>query len=375
LVKISDDVLSETFIRAHAELLPARVAVLSGMVVPQRGGRPVLSQGVLPRAWRKAARLIRRKPWDWEITLAFIQAIRQTGARAVLAEYGPTGVRVREACEITGVPLIVHFHGYDASMQSVLEEHQTTYPALFKQAAAVIAVSRAMEKTLVSLGAPAEKVHYNPCGVDCSLFYGANPASAPPVFLAVGRFVAKKAPHLTLLAFAEAHRSCPAARLRMIGDGDLLDVCRDMARGLGIADAVTFLGAQSPAVVRDEMRAARAFVQHSVEAAGGDSEGTPVGVIEAGASGLPVIATRHAGIPDVVVDGETGFLVAERDVPAMAAQMLRVANEPALAARLGQAARERITNHFSLARSIDRLWAVIDSSIVEHSDGKDGMRH
>ena len=133
--------------------------------------------------------LLLRRDRDWEITAAYVRAFRRCRAAAVLAEYATTGVRVLEACRVIGVPLIVHFHGYDASVRSVLEEHAGAYPILFRQAAAIVAVSRAMQRKLISLGAPPEKVHYNPCGVDCRVFGGAEPAAAPPVFLAVGRFV------------------------------------------------------------------------------------------------------------------------------------------------------------------------------------------
>src|SRR5262249_21495010 len=117
------------------------------------------------------------------------------------------------------------FHGFDASVYSVLMENAQTYPAMFEDAAAIIAVSQAMKRKLVSLGAKAERVHYNLCGVDCELFKGADPANADPVFLAVGRFVEKKAPQLTLAAFADVWRVASECRLRMIGDG-LLDGCK-----------------------------------------------------------------------------------------------------------------------------------------------------
>jgi glycosyltransferase involved in cell wall biosynthesis len=112
------------------------------------------------------------------------------------------------------------------------------------------------------------------------------------------------------------------------------------------------------------MLKARCFVQHSVEASNGDSEGTPVGILEAGASSLPVVATRHAGIPDVVVEGQTGFLVDERDTTAMAAQMLRLAQDSELAARLGSAARLHVERNFSQEQSLDRLWTIIESAIA-----------
>ncbi len=366
IVKYRELTISETFIWAHVERLPATVTVVQGWI-PHVGTQPVLSTTLLGRLSRKIWRLLARPDDHWEITLAYQKVFRKSRAAAVLAEYGITGVRVMEACRRMGIPLIVHFHGFDASSHEVLKSYAETYPLLFQEAAAIIAVSRAMQKKLLSLGVPPEKVYYNPCGIDCQAFGGADPASAPPVFLAVGRFVEKKAPYLTLLAFAEVYRSCHEARLRMIGDGPLLSVCQDLAKALQIENAVTFLGAQPHSVVQEEMRQARAFVQHSVESSSGDSEGTPVGILEAGASGLPVLSTRHAGIPDVVLEGKTGFLVDERDVHGMAKYMLKLIQQPGLARELGQTARRRIETHFSMEQSISRLWSIIESCIADFS--------
>jgi colanic acid/amylovoran biosynthesis glycosyltransferase len=351
---------SETFIRGHVEGLPARVTLVHSWP-PSVGVGPVLSPPA--RAWHKAVGLLTGRGAREATTAGYVAAFRRARAEAVLAEYGTTGVDVMEACGRLGLPLVVHFHGYDASVRSVLEENAETYPRMFKSAAAVVAVSRAMQRKLVELGAPADKVHYNPCGIDCRKFSGADPASAPPVLLAVGRFVEKKAPQLTLRAFAAAHEVRADARLRMIGDGPLLDECRALARSLDIGDAVTFLGAQPHEVVGREMRAARGFVQHSVEASNGDCEGTPVGILEACASGLPVVATRHAGIVDVIAEGQTGFLVDERDVDGMSRHVLRLIEEPELAGRLGRAARQRIEGQFSMEDSFGRLWTIIEACI------------
>jgi glycosyltransferase involved in cell wall biosynthesis len=352
--------LTETFIRSHVAEAPAGSLVVYGWR-PKVGGRNVLSLPaiVFHKVWRE----LTGAGLERENTASYLKAFRRHRVAAVLAEYGDTGVLVTEACRRAGVPLIVHFHGYDASVREVLEENAETYPAMFRQAAAVIAVSRAMRAKLISLGAPPEKVYYNPYGVDCEQFAGADPAAAPPLFVAVGRLTQKKSPQATLAAFAEVLRGCPAARLRMIGDGPLMGECRELVRGLGIGDAVALLGPQPHSVIKEEMRRARCFVQHSVEAPSGDCEGTPVSVIEAGASGLPVVSTRHAGIPDVVVEGETGFLVAEGDVRGMAAHMLRLAREPELAGELGRAARRRVESHFSKGQSLARLWAIVESCI------------
>ncbi len=354
-------VVSETFIRGHAERLPAKVVLVHSWP-PSIGDRPVLRWPT--RLVYKVRRRLLSAGTRNETTAAYMAAFRRARAQAVLAEYGTTGVATMEACRELGIPLIVHFHGYDASVHAVLNENRETYPLMFQQAAAVIAVSRSMARKLISLGCPSEKVHYNPCGINCHDFRGAEPSSAPPVFLAVGRFVEKKAPQLTLKAFAIVHQSMPAARLRMIGEGPLLDECRQLAIELKLQDAVTFLGAQPPAAVQKEMRSARCFVQHSMEATNGDCEGTPVGILEAGASGLPVVSTRHAGIADVIVEGVTGFLVDEGDVDGMAAHMLRLAQDPELARDLGVAARQRIESHFSEKLSDRRLWAVIEPCLA-----------
>ena len=360
IVKASGPV--ETFVRAHADGLPGKVTLIHELP-PRIGDRPILSQTPASRACRKVVRLLRRRDWDWEITSAYLKAFRRARATAVLAEFGQAGVVAWEACRRLRLPLIVHFHGADVSKHAVLDAYGDRYRRLFGNARALVVVSRAMQRKLISLGAPPAAVHWNPAGVDCDAFRNAAPAAADPTFLAVGRFVDKKAPQLTILAFADVYRRRPQARLRMIGNGPLLDACRDLAGGLGLADAVTFLDAQPHPVIQDEMRRARAFVQHSIEARSGDCEGTPVAILEAGASGLPVVSTRHAGIPDVVIERETGLLVDEHDVRGMADAMVRLVDEPALAGRLGAAARDHVRAHHSMQHSLDRLWAIIASCL------------
>lgn len=349
---------SETFIRQHVTGLPAETVLLDDWPPWAKSGSP--RGRTLPRrAFDRALRPLFPERYVRRITSAYVEQFRGQRVDAVLAEFGPTGVAVTDACRQLSLPLVVHFHGYDVSARRVLAQYGAGYRVMFRQAAGLVSVSRAMRQKLIGMGAPPERVHYNPCGVDCELFGGAEPARSPPLILAVGRFVEKKGPQLTLAAFADVLRQYPEARLRMIGDGPLLGECRRLSRSLAIDRAVTFLGSQTHRRVADEMRRARLFAQHSIEAASGDSEGTPVSILEAGASGLPVVATRHGGIPDVVMDDETGLLVEEQDVAGMARQMLRLLRDPALAASLGGAARRRVGAHFSAERSIARLWTII----------------
>lgn len=356
---------SQTFIQAHREHLPARVVNLyvqnyetfadddGPLVKPELAGR--LTRAVLRRSLNVDAQHFQQQ--------ALRSFLRRSRVDAVLAEFGPTATLVMDVCSQMNIPLIAHFHGFDAYRRSTLESYRKLYERLFQTAAAIIAVSNDMQAQLIKLGAPAEKVHYNSCGVDPSLFKDADPLHSAPVFVAAGRFVNKKAPHLTLLAFQRVLEEVPEARLIMIGDGLLWDACYQMARALRLSGAAELPGVLSHLEVARTMQNARAFVQHSLQPQDGDSEGTPVAVLEAGAAGLPVIATRHAGIKDAVIDGKTGLLVDEGDVPGMAEQMLRLARDPQLAANLGNAARAWIKSEFSMQRSIEKLWTIIEKAI------------
>jgi glycosyltransferase involved in cell wall biosynthesis len=371
-VHLSPDDPAQTFARDHAERLPCHVSVVHGgrNRPGGAGARPLFLDDDPLRSESLAARIVRHaraQVWilqgrnvERELDAeAYLEAFRRARPDAVLVEFGNVAVDVMDACTRLRLPLIVHFHGFDVHSRGVLERHGDRYPALFEKAAALIGVSRPMCDALEALGAPPGKVHHLPNGVDAERFSGAAPDRAEPVFLAVGRFVEKKAPQLTIAAFASLHSRRTGAQLRMIGSGDLLNACEDLAVGLGLREAVSFLGAQPHDVVAEEMQRARAFVQHSIVAADGDSEGMPVAILEACASGVPVVSTRHAGIPEVVVDGETGFLVAERDVEAMASRMEQLVDDPALAASLGRAGRARIAEHFTMDETVAGLWKII----------------
>jgi glycosyltransferase involved in cell wall biosynthesis len=102
----------------------------------------------------------------------------------------------------------------------------------------------------------------------------------------------------------------------------------------------------------------------------GDSEGTPLAVIEAGASGLPIVATRHAGIKDVVIEGITGILVDEGDVEGMAEGMIQMARDPALAAQYGEKASQRVREEFEISKQLGKLGALLASVVRDgEADG------
>ena len=296
---------------------------------------------------------------------ALARKLRDLGIDVALAEYGTTGAEIRAACRRGGIPLVVYFYGFDAWRTPLVERLLPEYRRLFADAAAIVAVSDSIRKRLLQWGAPPAKVHHIVCGADAEQFSGAMPEKSGPLFVAVGRFVEKKAPQSTLRAFGQALAAEPRARLVMIGEGELLEPARHLAAELRLGEHVEFRGACPPREVAELFRRARAFVQHSVTAADGDREGTPVAILEAQMAGLPVIATRHSGIPEIVLEGYTGLLVDEGDAKAMGGAMARLATDPGYAGRLGRQAREHALARLSLAASLEALAGVLEHAAEE----------
>jgi len=283
----------------------------------------------------------------------------QEKLNVVLAEFGSTGTRIMYPCEKAGIPLVVHFHGADAYRQRSLNRFGMKYKTLFRIANAIVVVSQDMRRQLKELGAPDDKIHYNPCGVDSSFFEGAHPHKAPPLFLSVARFVKKKGHFFTLMAFKKLLEHCPEAELVLIGDGPLRKHCVLLTRKLKITGSVKFICLLPPLEIVGWMRKARAYVQHSIRASDGDSEGTPVSILEAGACGLPVVSTKHNGISEAVIHDKTGFLVNEKDIDSMAEYMLKLTRTPELAMELGKNARAWIIKSYSQEKSIKTLYQIL----------------
>ncbi len=351
---------SETFIAAHMERLRDVVLVLSDGSLPYSANdRPLLHTD---GAFTKLRDLYRRKVQHVDqrtmLRECITEQLRKDRVDVLLAEYGPTGAELLSCSTEAGVPLVVHFHGFDAYSKEPLERFEG-YRELLSEAAAIVVVSRHMEQQLLSLGAPRERLHMIQYGIDVDRFTPGTPANNPPHFLAVGRFVDKKAPLITLFAFREVWHQRPEAHLTMVGSGVLWEGVRQLTVALGLESVVELTGMLTPDRVAERMRDSRAFVQHSVVPASNDHEGTPLAVLEAMASGLPVVSTMHAGIPDVVNDAR-GLLCAEYDLAGMATNMLRMVDEPDLAGRMGAAGRQFVLAEHRIEDRIGALQLLLD---------------
>ena len=356
---------SETFIQAHKYIPNMNIKFYyQGMPPTILEGKGALG---FQRKWMRVLHRIlvegTNSPFSYN-EVVFARSLRKEKIDCVLAEYGFTGAGVLNVCKKINMPLLVHFHGHDASHHQILERHQAAYRNMFQYASAVIVVSKVMQKKIESLGCPPEKICYNPYGPH-DRFLNIQPNLGQKLFVSVGRFVDKKAPYYTILAFKEVLRIHPDAKLLIAGDGVLLNVCINLVRNLKIEHAVSFPRVITHNELANYLSIARAYVQHSITAMDGDMEGTPVSIIEASAAGIPVISTRHAGIPDVIKDGETGLLVDEHDVEGMSKCMIKVLEEKEYAKELGAKGKLFISNNFSREKNLHLMAQMIKNATYQ----------
>ena len=269
-----------------------------------------------------------------------------------MSEYLSLSVNWLPVAQKNGFRLFAHAHGYDVSPGYLKDPKiQAAYRRL-NDAEGIVTMSEASRKDLVNIGIQNEKIHVIPYGVDVPAENTSRDRTDPVRCLAVGRMVAKKAPVLLLKAFHKALKTYPLMQLDYVGDGDLLPLARKYVDENGLAERVKFYGARPNDFVLERMKKSHIFLQHSiVDPQTGDQEGLPVAILEAMAHGLAVVSTVHAGIPEAVVDGSTGYLVAEGDVDGMAECIARIAKDPTLLGRFSVSAWLRAKEHFTYEKS------------------------
>lgn len=278
----------------------------------------------------------------------------------VHAHFGPRGelaARLQEV-GVFDAPLVATFYGYDVTQWPREYRHGDPYCRLFTRADRVLCLSQAMADRVHELGCPLDKLAVHHLGVPTDLFKfrsRVRQPNEPTRLLTVARLAEKKGIPDALEAVARARDAGHAMHYTIIGDGALRQQIEQLIEKLSLADVVTLAGSQPQHVVAQAMQDAHLFLLPSKTAASGDEEGTPTVLMEAMATGLPVLSTLHSGIPEVVIDKQTGYLVSEGDIDALTDALTHLLENPNQWATLGQAGRSRVEAAFDSEKVNDQL--------------------
>jgi len=271
--------------------------------------------------------------------------------------FGPNGI-IGAYLKEGGInsKLITTFHGYDMSM-FISNHGEDIYKNLFLKGDLFMPISEHWKKKLIEMGCEEGKIIVHRMGIDVEKFeFSERRKTGTIKILSVGRLVEKKGHEYAIKALAKVvNKNGKDIIYRIVGDGPLKDKLRSLAEELGIEDCVEFMGNVEDEELLKLYKESHIFILPSVTASDGDQEGIPVVFMEAQAMGLPVISTYHSGIPEVVIDGKSGFLVPEKDVDALAEKMEFLVEHPELWSEMGGYGREFVEKHYDVRRLNKRL--------------------
>lgn len=264
--------------------------------------------------------------------------------------------------------VITTFYGHDLS-EYVQKNGSRVYRSLFFRGDVFIAISEIMKKRLIQLGCPSDRIVVHRLGVNLSRFDFSvrQPAREGALkLLSVGRFVEKKGLEYGIQAVARLVNEFPNLTYNIIGDGELKNKLAQLIASLNMKNNIHLLGWRSPDDVAKFMGEADMFLAPSVTSQNGDQEGTPTVIIEALARGVPVLSTFHSGIPELIQDNETGFLVPERDSDAIARKIREVCRHSEKLTEMGWAGREWVERFHDIELLNDRLVALYEHKVPNH---------
>lgn len=254
----------------------------------------------------------------------------------------------REIARERRLPYTFTAHRYD-----IFDKAPKDFGERAQEAAAVITVSQAnIEFIRERFGVAMEKMVLIPCGVDTGFFAPADGKLDPPHIVCIGRLDPVKNHRVLLEACALLRERQVPFRCVLLGDGKVREEVFSLRGSLGLQEVVDMPGAADQDTVRGWLGRAE------ISALSSDSEGMPVSLMESAACGVPVVATAVGGVPDLVVDGETGYVVPPGNPAAFADALGRLLIDPDRRARFGQAARQRALARFSLAHQVDQMIGV-----------------
>jgi glycosyltransferase involved in cell wall biosynthesis len=280
---------------------------------------------------------------------------------------------VTAAMAAPGLPLVISVHGSDVYVAERIAPARLAARGAFRRAGAVTACSADLAMRAIRLGADPERTVVVPYGVDTGRFapdravrterraqFGVSASKL--LVAAAGRLVSKKGFEYLIDALARV----PDAVLVLAGDGSLRDELQQRAVSAGVRERVRFLGDRTQDDVAALFSAADVIVAPSIRDDAGNVDGLPNVVMEALASGTPLVTTSAGGIGAVVEDTVTALVVRERDVAGIASALTRIRSDAALGPRLGAAARDLVAQRFGWDRTAEQFEAAYRAALALH---------
>ena len=300
-------------------------------------------------------------PWpmnDAEVR-DFLYAYQRHGAQLLHIYFGNIAVQLLPVLKTIRWPVVVSFHGADAGADLENPAHNALMREVFANSTLVLARSKSLLDRLRVAGCPEEKLRLQRTAIP---IFGVRfeeretpPAAGAWRLFQACRLVEKKGLPTSLQAFKNILAEHPQARFQIAGDGPLEDQLKAQCQKLGITDQVDFLGFLDQEAILKKAYDSHLFLHPSQMGTDKNQEGVPNAMLEAMATGLPPIATRHGGIPEAITHGESGMLSDERDAAGLTKNALALMADPALYQKVARGARQAIEEKFEFRRQIDQL--------------------
>lgn len=295
---------------------------------------------------------------------AYEKILHEQSLELLHAHFAIDGLYGLSLAKKRGIPLVTTLHGFDvtvrkrdliASLSPAWINYLLFQKKLKSQGDKFICVSNFIAEQALKNGFHENKIIQHYIGIDVEKYTAGQAEKDQRIVLHVARLVEKKGTSVLLNAIKLVRKECEDIRVVVIGDGPLLLQLKLQTAELGLQDNVIFTGALQHNVVMEWMRRASILVLPSLTANSGDAEGLGMVILEASASGVPVIGTNHGGIPEAVIDGKTGFLVRERDHKQLADRISFLLKNESERYLFGKQAREFVSSKFNLVEQTKKL--------------------
>lgn len=253
------------------------------------------------------------------------------------------------------LPLVVNFYGYDVRRLPNEFGWKNRYKKLAKEGDLFIVGSEDMKANVIELGFPKEKIKVLKLGIDMDKIKFKQRLSAGPKLMAVGRLVEKKGFKYAVQAVGLLKKQGINTRLDIYGDGNLRNDLKNLIKELDLGGHITIHGQTKNETIIEELYRHDILLVPSVQARDGDREGIPQTTVEGMATGIPVIASNHAGLPELVIDKETGLQVPEGEAEALSKAIQLYLNNPDLISKVSKRARKRVKQEHSISAQVEKV--------------------